>query len=210
MTNRLEAARHRLFAWFWRLASGPVNRTLAAQKRRLFVDLPQHLVEIGPGIGANFEYYPPGTSVLGFEPNPGMHDGLRAAARRHDIDLEIAGYDLREAQIKDESIDAVVSTLTLCSVDDAAGLVAEIKRILRPGGKLLLLEHVAAAEGTAAWRIGKIVRRPWAAIGDGCDMLAPTGRIVEQAGFSTLDTHSEPFGPGFVPSRIHYWGAAVK
>lgn len=202
--------RQALFARFWGVAAGPINRTLAVTKRQLFADLPGHIVEIGPGIGSNFEYYPAGTTVHAFETNPDMHPKLQAAAEEHELHLEAVALDLRNAALPADSYDAVVSTLVLCSVDDPTGLVGDVRRILRPGGRFLFLEHVAPQPGTAARTIAKVVQRPWAWLGDSCNVMAQTHEVVGQAGFAKLDAQVEAFGGRLDPSSDHYWGVAVK
>ncbi|MDE0801680.1 MAG: class I SAM-dependent methyltransferase, partial [Acidimicrobiales bacterium] len=92
------------------------------------------VVEIGPGAGPNMRYYAPGTSVIAVEPNPNMHAPLRASAAEHGVDLEIRTVQGERIDVDDASVDGVVGTLVLCGVDDPAAVVAEVRRILKPGG----------------------------------------------------------------------------
>ena len=209
-TDPRPTPRQWLFAKCWGLTADPVNRTLAATKRTLLADIGGPVVEIGPGVGSNFEYYPTGTVVLAFETNPSMFPGMRSAAAEHGVDLELSHLDLRDAALPSDSYDTVISTLVLCSVDEPAAMVAEILRVLRPGGRFLFLEHIAPPRGTVASVIARVVRRPWAAFGDHCNVMAKTHEIIAEAGFSSTDARVEAFGGRFDPSSDHYWGVSVK
>ena len=128
--------RGRLDAGFFRLVDRYVHDVLGDRKAALFADLPGTVVELGAGTGANMRYYPAGTRLIAVEPNPPMHGPLRDAASRHGVDLEIRAVGAEDTGLADGSIDAVVSTLVLCTVDDPAAVVAEVRRILRPGRPL--------------------------------------------------------------------------
>ena len=86
--------------------------------------------------------------MIGVEPNRNMHDPLRAKADEHDVDLEIRTVRGERIDVDDATADGVVGTLVLCGVDDPDGVVAEIRRILKPGATYFYLEHVAADPGT--------------------------------------------------------------
>lgn len=86
--------------------------------------------------------------------------------------------------LPDTSVDAVISGLVLCTVADPAGVVAEVQRVLRPGGRYALLEHVAAPEGTALRRMQRAVRRPWGWAFEGCSVERDLRTVIEAAGFA--------------------------
>jgi SAM-dependent methyltransferase len=165
--------RQRWLAWFMRNAMGPYERRVAVHKRRLFADLaPGTIAEIGCGIGPNRVYLPDGSRWIGLDPNPLMRPSACASAEA--------------LPLEDGSVDAVISTLVLCSVWDPARTLAEIHRVLRPGGRLYFLEHVAARHGT--WmRIAQQAARPFCAVcADGCDPLRDTGSAIRRAGFAEI------------------------
>lgn len=200
----------RWFARFWRVLEGPVDTMLRPAKLEVFVDLPQRLVEIGAGRGANLVHYPPGTSVLAFEPNEHMHDALRKKAAEHHIDLEIRSDDFRAAGLPADSEDAVISTLVLCSVGEVRTMVAEILRVLRPGGRFIFIEHVDKEPGTIGHFAQRVLRRPWKKVGDGCDLMPGTVDVIGAAGFSSLDTVIKKVGPAVDPTSRTYLGTATK
>jgi ubiquinone/menaquinone biosynthesis C-methylase UbiE len=103
------------------------------------------VLEIGAGTGFNFPYYVEGTSVVATEPNPEMLRRAEPRAREHGIDLRAAPAE--HLPFPDDSFDTVVATGVFCSVDDPAWALAEVHRVLRPGGVLRFNEHVRAATG---------------------------------------------------------------
>ncbi len=199
----------RFFAGFWRRLSKGVDELYAPQKAQVLRDLPTRIVELGPGLGANFGRYPAGASVLAFEPNRAMHDGLRSAAERHGIDLEIRSDDLREARLPDASVAAVVSTLVLCSVGDQHSMVREVHRILEPGGRFMFVEHVAS-ERSSVRAMQRAIRLPWGLVGDGCNPAPATVDAIESAGFAAVRSQRGVIGSRLNPAHPTYWGVAVR
>ena len=162
------------------------------------------VVEIGPGAGPNMRYYAPGTSVIAVEPNPNMHAPLRASAAEHGVDLEIRTVQGERIDVDDASVDGVVGTLVLCGVDDPAAVVAEVRRILKPGGTYFFLEHVAAEPGTRLRRVQDLLHRPhrWAA--NGCETNRDTASVIDGAGFSSTDHETIHVGRegAYLPLRL--------
>src|ERR1700733_7724917 len=114
------AVRGRLNAAVLRTSNAYGHLLLGRRKRRLFADLPPTVVEIGPGTGANLRHYRPGTRLIAIEPNRHMHSPLRKAAQRYGIELELREEGAAAVGLPDASVDAVVSTLVLCTVPDPA------------------------------------------------------------------------------------------
>ena len=98
-----------------------------------FAGLPPRVVELGSGVGANLEHLPAGAHLTAIEPNPYMHERLRQAARRASVDLKIRSVVGERIDLPDASVQAVISSPVLCTVSDPAAVLAEIRRILRPG-----------------------------------------------------------------------------
>ncbi len=202
--------RARWFAALWRRVASVAETETRAMRDDVLVDLPPRLVELGPGVGSNFARYAPGTTVIAVEPNHHLHDGLTDAARRHGIELDLRGVELADTGLPDASVEVVVCTLVLCSVGDPAPVLADIRRILAPGGRLLFVEHVAAVDAPALAAVQRAVRGPWRAIGGGCDTTARTGEALCAAGFTDVDLHRGHVGPSCSPTGPHVWGTARK
>ncbi|CAA9224152.1 MAG: hypothetical protein AVDCRST_MAG54-710, partial [uncultured Actinomycetospora sp.] len=164
-----------LNAAFFRIMDRYIHHHLGERKAALFADLPGTVVELGAGTGANMRYYRAGTRVIAVEPNPPMHRPLRDAAARHGVDVDIRTVGAQDTGLADGSVDAVVSTLVLCTVDDPAAVVAEVRRILRPGGRFLVLEHVAAPDPSPVARLQRLLWTGWRWAFEGCDLRRHTG-----------------------------------
>ena len=162
------------------------ERKVAERKRALFADLTGDVLEIGPGTAPNLAYFPAGIHWIGFEPNPFMHRYARRTAAQRGISIDLRSGRGEHLDAEDASVDAVVSTLVLCSVADVEATLREIRRVLRPGGRFLFMEHVAAPAGSGARRLQRLIRPVVRCLADGCCPDRETGRAIEAAGFSTL------------------------
>jgi SAM-dependent methyltransferase len=204
------SVRGRVNAAVFRGLDGIMHGLCGPRKQVLFADLPAAIVEIGAGTGANFRYYPRGTRVVAIEPNPYMHRPLRAAAVRNGVELEIRPEGAERIGLPDASVDAVVSTLVLCTVPDPRQAVAEVRRVLRPGGRFLFLEHVRAPAGSGLARVQRVAARPWAWFFEGCDVCRDTGRTLADAGFATIKVDRYRLRSAFVPANEQIVGVAVR
>ena len=198
----------RIHAWVLAHLGGRYERMVADRKRVLFAGIGGNVLEIGPGTGPNLVYYPPGIRWLGVEPNPYMVPYLRTAAARAGLQVDLRPGTAERLPAEDNSMDAVVSTLVLCSVTDPAGVLREVRRVLKPGGRFLFLEHVAAPPGTRLRRVQTAIRPLWKIIGDGCHPDRDTGPAMERAGFA--EVHYENFRLPLGPVATQIAGMAVK
>ena len=168
----------RLFAWGLSKGGAAHERLVEQRKRGLLGQLAGTVLEIGPGTGANLGYYPRTVRLLGVEPNPHMHKYLRREAERLDRDIEIREGTAERLDVPDAAVDAVVSTLVLCSVRDQQAALVEVLRVLRPGGRFVFVEHVAAPRGTWRRRLQRAMRPVWSLLGDGCQPDRETWRVI--------------------------------
>jgi len=198
-----------LNAAFFRLVDGYVHRRLGARKEALFADLPQRVVELGPGTGANLRYFRPGTHLIAVEPNPHMHPALVRAAAARGVSLEVRARGAEATGLPSTSVDTVVCTLVLCTVPDPAAALAEVRRILRPGGRLLLVEHVAARPGTFMAGLQRLIRRPWLWAFEGCDLDRHTADTIRAAGFSGVELERYRLRSVFLPVNEQLAGTAT-
>jgi ubiquinone/menaquinone biosynthesis C-methylase UbiE len=174
---RVMAVLYDPFVWLGEIAG------MRRQRHALLALARGRVVELGAGTGLNIAHYPDAVDELVLtEPEPGMR---RKLARRLDGQRRAALiFDAPAGRLPlaDASVDTVVSTLVLCTVDDPEGALAEIARVLRPGGQLLFIEHVRAGSRIlAAWQDRLL--RPWRAFAGGCVCNRPTLELMRSAGF---------------------------
>ena len=170
--ERVNAALYDPFLWLGERLG------MRAHRRDLLAGAHGRVLEIGAGTGLNLRYYPAAVEELVLaEPDPGM------AARIDTSSVPGASVVVAPAEelpFEDASFDAVVSTMVLCTVEDPERAIAEIRRVLRPGGRLLFVEHVLA-DSTRLARWQARLAGPWAAWASGCRCDRPTmDRISER------------------------------
>jgi SAM-dependent methyltransferase len=201
--------RKRCSAWFLAHSMERYERELAPRKQKLFADLSGEdvILEIGAGAGVNFRYYPRGCRILAVEPNRYLHRWLRRRAGEHALQLEIVCGAAESLALASGSADVAVSTLVLCSVADQQPALAEIRRVLRPGGRFLFLEHVGAPPGTRLRRWQGRLRPLWSAAFDGCRPDRDTARAIQAAGFRSVDIEAFASPVPFI--RPHIAGVAT-
>jgi SAM-dependent methyltransferase len=178
----------RIFAWAISRFSGRYEQFAGKYKERLFAGLSGTVLEIGSGTGINLRYFRGhGVRWIGVEPNLFMERYLRDEAARlgMTVDLRIGTADA--LPVDNESVDAVISTLVLCCVKDQGQSLLEVIRVLKPGGRLVFLEHVAAAPGTQLRRMQNFIMPVWKRLGDGCHPNRETSAALERAGFAQVD-----------------------
>lgn len=205
-------------SWLLAAAYDPFLRAteracLGAWRRELLAPLTGRVLEIGAGTGANLAHYPASLDrlVLG-EPDAQMAKRLarRLASGAAPRDAEIVRAGAEALPFPDEAFDAVVSTLVLCSVTDPARALGEVRRVLRPGGALVFLEHVAAEDDPRRLRWQRRLQPVWRLVAGNCHLARATGRSIEEAGFEleSLTKASMRRAPPFVRPTIR--GRAKK
>lgn len=197
-----------LVAWATSGGGGSYEAAMAQRKRLLLRGLRGRVLEIGPGAGANLRYYARDVEWIGVEPSRPMQARLRRSAERSGIAGRIVTGTAERLPLPDASIDAVVSTLVLCSVTDVGRTLDEIRRVLRPGGRFVFIEHVAAPPGTRHRCRQRLLRPVWRILGDGCRPDQDTAWWIERAGFSAL--HAEHFDAAAGLLAPHYAGVAIR
>ena len=154
-------------------------------------------LEIGAGTGLNLGHYPDAVSELVLtEPVDAMSTRLHRRAKDHDR-ARVVASPAEELPFDDGYFDTVVSTLVLCTVEDPERALAEIARVLKPGGQLLFIEHVRSDDPKLA-RWQDRLHKPWFIWGDGCNCNRP---VLDQIG-STVDVESVDRGTWHAMPRI--------
>jgi SAM-dependent methyltransferase len=176
----------KLFAHGLALGDDTQHRIYGERKRQLFAGLEGTVVEIGPGTGVNLPYLPDDLRWIGLEPNPHMHDFLRDQLANRNLDASLRTDPAQNTGLPDACADVVISTLVLCSVPSLDDTLAELRRILKPGGRLLFIEHVAAPHDTWLYTLQRGIRPVWTRLADGCHPDRETGAALQRAGFSSV------------------------
>lgn len=198
----------RLFAHMLASESKTSKQYYDAHKRALLGDLHGDVLEIGPGTGPNLGYYPRDVRWIGIEPNPAMFPHLQQEAQRLGMNVQLHEGKSERLEADDNSVDAVVSTLVLCSVPDPQRTLQEIRRVLKVGGRFVFIEHVAAPHDSRSYRIQRLVKPLWKPFSDGCNPDRDTGATIEGAGFSRV--HIDPFRLDIPIVAPHIAGYAIK
>jgi ubiquinone/menaquinone biosynthesis C-methylase UbiE len=177
-----------LFASFYdRMTAGAEEAGLRANRQALLAKASGRVLEIGGGTGANLPFYGPGVESLTItEPSEPMARRLERRLEQRDFQAEVVRAPAEELPFDDDSFDAAVSTLVLCTVGDQARALAELDRVLRPGGSLLFIEHVRSeSPGLARWqeRLNPVQR----VIGCGCNCNRATIDNARTAGFKITE-----------------------
>lgn len=178
---------------------GPHRAWLAARAHGRVLDL-------GAGTGANFPYLDAHAQVLAAEPDPYMLARARRRARALGRAVTFLPDAAESLSLEVAAIDAVLATLVLCTVEDPARALHEIRRILRPGGRLLFLEHVRL-EHRVWGRVQDVVTPAWKALFAGCHPNRDTVTAIRRAGFAIEEIQHYAWGP--LPGPLFVRGTAV-
>ena len=205
-------ARSGFNAWFFGVFDRYINHLARTHKQSAFAGLGGgRVLEIGTGVGANLGYLAPGTELIALEPNVRMHDRLRKRAKAAGIGLTIVAGGAEAIPLPDSSVDEVICSLVLCTVQDPVQVLAEIRRVLRPGGRFRFVEHVAAPRRGPRRLVQRVIRRPWGWVFEGCNPGPHTVALLEEAGFSSLELQPRKFKRSlFWPVNTGVWGVGVR
>jgi ubiquinone/menaquinone biosynthesis C-methylase UbiE len=204
---------HPIFARMWIKGSPAADDRGAAEHRReLVAGLSGRVLELGAGNGLNFEHYPADvTEVVAVEPEPTLREAAVAAAGRAPVPVTVVDGVADALPAEDESCDAAVASLVLCSVPDQAVALRELRRVLRPGGELRFYEHVQATSQPGIALLTFAERTFWPIVGAGCHPARHTGDAIEQAGFEIEECRRFGFaGAAFMPTLPHILGRARR
>jgi SAM-dependent methyltransferase len=164
------------------------------------------VLELGPDAGGNLPYYSRDVRWLGIEPSRTARDRTRAAAAELGMRAQVLPGRAEDLELADASVDAVVCSFVLCSVGDLAAALAQVHRVLRPGGRFVFAEHVAAPAGTWVRRGQNVL----AALSRQCRPNRETGPAITRAGFDIVDLHRFDLA-GPLGARVpHIAGAAER
>jgi ubiquinone/menaquinone biosynthesis C-methylase UbiE len=183
--------RERVFAAVYdRLSARTEEKFGAELKRKLLANAHGRVLEIGVGTGLSFAHYPQVEELVGVDPSEPMLRRARHRAAELARDVTLVEASAEALPFEDEAFDTVVSLAVLCTVDDPARVLREIRRVLRPGGRFVFLEHVRSSDETLAqWQ--DRLERPWGWIAGGCHPNRRTLEAIEGAGFDVVELERE-------------------
>jgi ubiquinone/menaquinone biosynthesis C-methylase UbiE len=172
---------------------------LREMRRETLAQASGRTIDLGAGTGVNRDLFPEGvTELVMAEPDPHMLARLRAKVSEGD-GVTIVQASAQDLPFEDDSFDTAVFTLVLCTVPDPAAALAEAARVLKPGGKLLFIEHVRAEDpGLARWQ--DRLETPWRLFGDGCHCNRDTVATIEASpfGVESVEVGTMPKAPPIV------------
>jgi ubiquinone/menaquinone biosynthesis C-methylase UbiE len=179
---------HPVFARLWSLMSQHEPAEIRRHRDELLAGLSGRVIEVGAGAGSNFAHYPATVEeVVAVEPEPYLVKQARAAAARADVRIEVLDGVADHLPVDDCSFDAAVACLVLCTVPDQTRALAEMRRVLRPGGELRFYEHVLSDRRALALSQRAVDRVFWPRAFGGCHTARDTPAAIAAAGFEVED-----------------------
>lgn len=181
----------RMFAAVYDRLSSRTEESFGAElKRKLLANVQGRVLEVGVGTGLSLPHYPPVDALVAVDPSEPMLRRARHRAAELCRDVELVKAPAEALPFDDDSFDTVVSLAVLCTVDNQARALSEIRRVLRPGGRLVFLEHVRSADPKlASWQ--DRLERPWGWFAGGCHPNRRTLEAIEAAGFDVIELERE-------------------
>ncbi|MCX5345060.1 class I SAM-dependent methyltransferase [Streptomyces sp. R-74717] len=186
-----DAVHHPVFARIYARMSvaAETGAGLGALRSELLAGMSGRVIEIGAGNGLNFAHYPPAVSeVVAIEPERSLRQLAVRSALRAGIPVDVVPGTAEALPVKSEAFDGAVTSLVLCTVRNVERSLAEIVRVLRPGGELRFFEHVRADDRAMAATQRALDRTVWPLVTGGCHTARDTLAAIERAGF-TVETY---------------------
>jgi ubiquinone/menaquinone biosynthesis C-methylase UbiE len=175
-----------LFSKLYDLFMQPLEQKgLAGIRKPLIHQAKGKVLEIGSGTGFNFPYYRQGVEVIAIEPQRLMRERSLRRSSRAQVLINVMDGSAEELPFGDNTFDTVVGTLVLCTIPNPAKALKELRRVCKPGGKILLLEHVRL-DRPILGRIQDWLTPVWKHLCDGCHLNRNTLELVTKAGFQDV------------------------
>ena len=180
---------------------------LTALRERLVPMAEGNVLEVGIGSGLNLPYYDPSVRVTGLDPSLELQAYAREVADRVELDVEFLGVSGEAVPAADNTFDSVVMTWTLCTIPDPDRALAEIRRVLKPGGKVIFAEHGEAPDDRVrAWQ--RRLNPLWLKIGAGCNLNRRIESLYRTSGFAFQDIERR-YLPGPKIATYNCYGIAA-
>ena len=213
MSTKTDIERPRFARMYMKTAGTAERRGATEHRRRLLDGVSGVVVELGAGHGLNFPHYPSTVSeVIAIEPEPSLRVAAARAAADAPVPIRVEGGTADDLPLEDASTDAAVASLVLCSVPDQARALAELRRVIRPGGELRFYEHVIPRCQPRRLLL-QIADHSglWPRIAGGCHPARDTGAAIARAGFEVEWSDRIMFAASrFEPAVPHILGVARR
>ncbi len=197
--------RKRILPWLTHLAMR--QGRLVRYRSRVVPAATGRVLEVGIGSGLNLPFYGEGvTRIIGIDPSPKLLDMARAGAPGIRMALELVQGSAEAIPLEDRSIDTVVSTWTLCSVPEVHHALGELRRVLKPGGRLLFVEHGRAPDAHVRWWQDHLTPA-WERLSGGCHLNRAVDELIRSAGFR-FERIETGYMPGPKAMTFMYEGSA--
>ena len=182
------------------------NKQLVPYRERVIGEAEGRVLEIGAGSGRNLPFYGPSAKqILALEPSPKLVAMARRVPR-HDIPVTFLEASAEIIPLDDRTVDTVVTTWSLCTIPQAATALGEARRVLRPGGRLLFVEHGLSPDENVRWWQDRLTPA-WKFISGGCHLNRPIQALIERAGYR-IERIETGYMPGLKPMTFMYEGSA--
>jgi SAM-dependent methyltransferase len=204
------AVHHPIFARFFIGLSKLMEREIGSYRDQLLAGLSGRVLEVGAGNGMNFGHYPETVEeVVAIEPEPYLRAQAEEAALSAPVPVRVVDAVAGELPLETGSVDAAIASLVLCSISDAGGALAEMRRVLKPGGELRVLEHVRSGSTRKA-RVQRISDGSgiWPLLAGGCHCGRDTIAEIKAAGYAIGEVSELNFGPSWWITNPHVLGVA--
>lgn len=203
--------RHPLFSRCFNRLSWLMEREAGAHREKMLAGASGRVVEIGAGNGMNFRHYPATVDeVVALEPEPFLRARATEAARRAPVPVSVQEAVADRLPLDDGAFDVAVASLVLCTVPDAARALTELRRVLRPGGRLHFYEHIRSdAPGKARVQTWLDSSGVWPRVAGGCHCARDTLGAMTTAGFDVEHVDRVTLGPSWGVTNPHVLGVAA-
>ena len=201
---------HPIFARAFHCISPLMEREHSPHRDELLAALSGRVLEIGVGNGANFAHYPATVEeAVALEPEPYLRERAARAAATAPVPVQLRDAVAEHLPLDDDSVDAAVASIVFCTVADPGLAIAEIRRVLRPGGELRFFEHVRSDDPRKA-RVQRSLDRPrlWPRLAAGCHCSRDTVAALEAAGLRIERIRRFDVGPSWLHTNPHVLGRA--
>ena len=198
-----------MIGWLYDLLSERSEKAgIEARRAELLAALEGDVLEIGVGTGRNLPHYERAGRVVAVEPDQSMAKRVPERLADAKVPVTVLSASAESLPFPNDSFDAAVSTFVLCSVEEPGVVLAEIFRVLRPGGRFILMEHVLGDGRTARWqeRLTPLHRR----LAGNCHLNRDTRTAVERAGFDMKEICAAELPAGHPLVRPSIYGVAIK